>query len=787
MDKMLSVIFSMSLSASVVIIAVLAARLFLNRMPKIFSYALWAVVLFRLLCPAGIPVSVTLSETQQLPTRPIEIIEVGSERVPEHVHRVPEPDTQIHQNIPVAESATGKDAPMHKIRMFSKEEVPAAVWLAGAAILGTYGIWSDIRFRRKLRLSCQVKENLYMADHIQSAYVVGFWRPKIYIPSDLGEKEAEYVIAHEQCHIKRLDHITRHLAFLALCLHWFNPLVWIAFILSGRDMEMSCDEQVIRKTGLHIRADYAATLVTLARGHAHLSGSPLAFGEGNTKNRVLNIANWKTPTKRASALGMAGCMVVTLLCACQPTPETNTVISKNDGAFESIISQENTLPDGAEEDSIVKTDQFTSTDGSVTFKWNLNQEIDKRPMPVLEAKPHYLTGEDVHKIAVAVFGENAVFYDVKGEIIERQLSKQQLKEKIQLLSKYADKTKLDELMGEEANLDYVKVRLQDYIEQYENAPEEVLLTECDWDLKEDYYYIENEWRDDEWLKGEKRIIATTKVDGQDYVLCTRVRDQGEVLRNKVSIYLGDGNDPTYVQYHYAVAEKCMTEKPTQKQIASITEKAQNILDKMGMGEFVIANTEIDTFYVCDKPCYRIRIDAVPVFEDRPVLHGDRVRSCTGDNSYKFDYPVGWMSMTFSANEELITCSVDYPVEITEVRNKNVRTIPVNDLIEKAQNHMSLYDADAMDHLFSIAFMYETFTGKDASKLECKVEITEMEYGLARFPIPDSNDFYYGPAVSFSGTIDYYDPNTGEIVAGSGDRISRIQPLVVLNTVDGTIK
>lgn len=119
---------------------------------------------------------------------------------------------------------------------------------------------------------------------------MGLVRPKIYLPSDMEEREQAYIIRHEQHHIRRGDHIIKALAFLALSIHWFNPLVWVAFIYSNKDMEMSCDEAVVKKMGDGILADYTASLLSLATGKHIIAGMPLAFGEGDTKGRIRNLA-----------------------------------------------------------------------------------------------------------------------------------------------------------------------------------------------------------------------------------------------------------------------------------------------------------------------------------------------------------------------------------------------------------------------------------------------------------------------------------------------------------------
>ncbi len=149
--------------------------------------------------------------------------------------------------------------------------------------------------------------------------MIGLFRPKIYLPCGLDEGEQRYIILHEQHHIKRLDHICKAMAYLALCIHWFNPLVWLAFVLAGKDMEMSCDEAVMRQVGGSIRADYSASLLALATGRRIIVETPLAFGEGNAKARIRNLGKWKQPVLWVVVAAVAASLVLIVCLATDPT------------------------------------------------------------------------------------------------------------------------------------------------------------------------------------------------------------------------------------------------------------------------------------------------------------------------------------------------------------------------------------------------------------------------------------------------------------------------------------
>ena len=317
MSNLFSQVLNMSMTGSVVILLVMLARLILKRAPKIFSYALWSVVLFRLLCPVAFtaPVSVlnALEPEVQEASESTSVVYF----LPAEVSQasdftfVPAENQSGTDNVQVGESGH-----IHLDLMV----VASYVWITGSGIMILYSVIQYIRLRGKLVGAVVYRGNVYRADYIDTPFVMGIFSPKIYLPSDVPMNERKYIIAHERHHIRRCDHIIKLLAYFALCIHWFNPLVWAAFILAGKDMEMSCDEAVIRKMGSQIRADYSASLLRLATHKKIIAGMPLAFGEGDTKGRVMNMAKWKKPRLWVSLICLLLC--TTILVACAVNPQT---------------------------------------------------------------------------------------------------------------------------------------------------------------------------------------------------------------------------------------------------------------------------------------------------------------------------------------------------------------------------------------------------------------------------------------------------------------------------------
>ncbi|QOX65362.1 DUF4825 domain-containing protein [Anoxybacterium hadale] len=284
-DKIFLQVLNMSFTASIVISIVLIVRLLLRKAPKGFSYALWSVVLFRLICPFSFESIFSL-----LPTKA-------------------NPISQDIVYMPIPEIDTGIMAMNHSINVILPAATPQAsanplqiwmfigsqLWLLGIAALLGYSLVTLLRLKKRLQDATPYQDNIFTSSKIDTAFVMGIFHPKIYLPSHLSDTEQTYILLHEQTHIRRLDHIVKLISFLVLSIHWFNPLAWIAFFLSGKDIEMSCDEAVIKQLGNDVKKDYSTSLLTLATGRRIVGGTPLAFGEGDTKGRIKNVLDYKKP------------------------------------------------------------------------------------------------------------------------------------------------------------------------------------------------------------------------------------------------------------------------------------------------------------------------------------------------------------------------------------------------------------------------------------------------------------------------------------------------------------
>lgn len=285
LEKVFLQILNMSFTTSIVIACVLIVRMLLQKTPKVFSYALWSVVLFRLICPFSFESMFSLLPTKVNP--------ISQDIVYMQIPKIDTGIEAISNSVNVILPTATPQVSVNPLQIWLI--IGGRLWLLGAAVLLIYSLVTLLRLKKHLQDATLCQDNIFTSSKIDTAFVMGVFRPKIYLPSNLNDTEQSYILLHEQTHIKRLDHIVKLMSFLVLCIHWFNPFVWIAFFLSGKDIEMSCDEAVIKRLGNEVKKDYSTSLLTLATGRRIMGCTPLAFGEGDTKFRVKNVLKYKKP------------------------------------------------------------------------------------------------------------------------------------------------------------------------------------------------------------------------------------------------------------------------------------------------------------------------------------------------------------------------------------------------------------------------------------------------------------------------------------------------------------
>jgi beta-lactamase regulating signal transducer with metallopeptidase domain len=327
----------MSLYGTLTILAVGLLLLILDWMkaPKYMCSLMCLVVVVRLLCPVGIPLPVGLFQlspiesavklVQRVPESPVGNYEVHLQGEPDFDRAVAAGVTPREDNIiktPVVLTKPNSTIPAEKA---SDKQIPILIWiwLAGCLGMAAYGIITYWMLKHKVAsaVKCpQYGKNVYCSDQIPGPFVCGVIRPKIYLPLALREDELDYILLHEQTHIRRKDHLIKILYYLALCIHWFNPIVWNFQKLASAEMEYACDESVLKKTGEDIRANYSRSILNLSVGKKMI-GSPLAFGEISAKERIQNILKYKKPTLAIIIAALALCIVVAAICIASPKQE----------------------------------------------------------------------------------------------------------------------------------------------------------------------------------------------------------------------------------------------------------------------------------------------------------------------------------------------------------------------------------------------------------------------------------------------------------------------------------
>ena len=314
MSEIFLTVFNMSISAGWIVLAVLLLRLLLRRAPKWIAVLLWGVVAIRLVCPIAIESVVSLIPSAET-ISPQVLIE----------------NPQIHTGFPalnyainpIIQESTVTVAPEKSINVLQLlVQVFSKVWAVGMVAMLLYAIISYILVKRKIGTAVILRENIYQCEGIGTPFVLGIVKPKIYLPFPVSEQDAFHVIAHERAHICRKDHWWKPLGFLVLALHWFNPLMWLAYILLCRDIELACDEKVVKEWDVERKADYSQALLACSVGRRRIAACPLAFGESGVKGRIRSVLQYKKPTVWVIAAALLVSAVVAVCFLTNPTSHT---------------------------------------------------------------------------------------------------------------------------------------------------------------------------------------------------------------------------------------------------------------------------------------------------------------------------------------------------------------------------------------------------------------------------------------------------------------------------------
>ncbi len=314
-SKLLIQAANLSISASWLVLAVLAARVLLKKAPRWIHVALWGIVGLRLVLPVSWESMLSLlpsQETipQEIVTSPTPGIQSGVPMIDSFVNPV------IQQQLAPNLTYTQEPTPMETLMT-----VGAIVWLVGMALMLGYTLFTYIRLRRRVTTAVRLEANVYQSEFVTSPFVLGLLRPRIYLPYGLEGEARTHVLAHEQAHIRRKDHWWKPLGFLLLTVYWFNPLLWVAYVLLCRDIELACDEKVVKKLETRQRADYSQALLSCSVSRRSIAACPLAFGEVGVKQRIKSVLNYKKPAFWLILVAVIACIALAVGFLTDPASE----------------------------------------------------------------------------------------------------------------------------------------------------------------------------------------------------------------------------------------------------------------------------------------------------------------------------------------------------------------------------------------------------------------------------------------------------------------------------------
>lgn len=365
MESLFSNILTASFHGSIVILVVILLRVLLRKAPRKFICFLWVLAGLRLLMPFEIQSSLSL---QPMP----EVAQVQQWQAPAILDPTPRetfpeaPTERQEARLPQASEAPIRPvttetptAERPKPALNWKGLIPY-VWLGVAACFGFYTVYAYLSLKYKVREAVKIRGG-WECDRIETAFILGFIRPKIYIPMGLSPTVRKHILAHERTHLEKGDHWFKMIGFLALALHWFNPLVWIAYILLCKDIELACDERVVQFMELEERKSYSAALLSCSTNRAHFAACPVAFGEVSVKDRVKTVLNYRRPSFWMSLLGVIAILFVAVCLLTNPTKEepsdaaADTLPAQTEAPSESEITA-NRISDGLE--ALVSADNY---------------------------------------------------------------------------------------------------------------------------------------------------------------------------------------------------------------------------------------------------------------------------------------------------------------------------------------------------------------------------------------------------------------------------------------------
>ncbi len=319
-DAVFISLLNASISACWLVGAVLLFRLIFRKAPRWLTVALWAVVAVRLICP--VPIESSLSLVPVAEPLPTEILNIDP-------HKGVESTTVEIINNPVYSDYVNSEIDVD-VDSFQWDAVLGGLtWLYGAGAMLLYAIFSYLIVYFKIRQSVNLKDNIYLCDRIDTPFILGIVSPKIYLPSLMYEEDRTFVLAHERAHLKRKDYLWKPLGFLILTVYWFNPVIWLSYILLCRDIELACDEKVIKEMGAEMKKPYSMALINCSVPKRMITACPVAFGETGVKKRIKAVLSYKKPALWLIVIALITSVILAVCFATSPKREEGTISEKN--------------------------------------------------------------------------------------------------------------------------------------------------------------------------------------------------------------------------------------------------------------------------------------------------------------------------------------------------------------------------------------------------------------------------------------------------------------------------
>lgn len=337
-------IVNMSISASWIVLAVLLLRLLLKKAPKWITVLLWGFVAVRLICPFSIESAMSLIPSSETINTDIMVegdFMVENDSVVEHKPLIDTGVPIINDAVnPIIEENFSPEPEMESQGDISKTPMQVIIsilswgWVGGMVVMLAYTVISYLRVKNKIGTAVLLRENIFQSENVVSPFVLGVVKPRIYLPFHMNEQDIEHVIAHENAHIRRKDHLWKPFGFLILTLHWFNPFIWLGYVLLCRDIELACDEKVVKEFDNQQKADYAQALLTCSVNRRMIAACPIAFGEVGVKDRVKSVLNYKKPAFWIIIVAVLAGVIAAVCFLTDPVSEKDTSALEESDATE---------------------------------------------------------------------------------------------------------------------------------------------------------------------------------------------------------------------------------------------------------------------------------------------------------------------------------------------------------------------------------------------------------------------------------------------------------------------